>query len=230
MCGRYYLAAELRDLMERYEIEDTDIDYVPRYNIAPTQYAPVILGGEKRQLRLFRWGLIPSWSRDLSVGQKMINARSETLSEKPSFREPFKKRRCIVPASGFYEWDKSGGKKVPYRFYLQNKPILSMAGLCDVWKSETGENIYSFTIITTEPNKTVAPYHHRMGALLESDGEAVWLQENIQNVGVLGSLLKPYEEEILEKQRVSEAVNAVRNEFAELLDPIEENVQLRFDL
>ncbi|AOT68822.1 SOS response-associated peptidase [Geosporobacter ferrireducens] len=230
MCGRYYLAAKLRDLMEWYGIESTDIDYVPRYNIAPTQYAPVILGGEKRILKLFRWGLVPSWSKDLGVGQKMINARSETLSEKPSFREAFKKRRCIVPASGFYEWNKAESKRIPYRFYVPNRPILSMAGLWDIWRSETGENTYSFTIITTEPNETIKPYHHRMAVLLEPDEENLWLDENIQDIKRLSNLLKPYEGERLEKQRVSEAVNSVRNDFATLLDPVEESVQLRFDL
>lgn len=230
MCGRYYLTAELRYLMERYGIEDTDIDYIPRYNIAPTQYAPIILGGEKRTLKMFRWGLIPSWAKELNIGQKMINARSETLCEKPSFREAFKRRRCIVPASGFYEWDKRDHKKVPYRFYLSHRPVFSMAGLWDVWESEEGERIYSFTIITTEPNETIAPYHHRMAALLEPDEETLWLDENIQDTKELSHLLKPYTGEKLEQQRAPEAVNAVRNDFAALLDPAEENVQLRFEL
>lgn len=230
MCGRYYLDVILRDLMEWYDIENTNIHYIPRYNIAPTQYAPVILGGERRQLHLFRWGLIPAWSKDLAIGQKMINARSETLTEKASFREAFRKRRCIVPAGGFYEWDKSRGKKIPYRFYLKNRPILSMAGLWDLWQSPEGEKIYSFAIITTEPNDTIAPYHHRMAALLDPDEEALWLDQNIQGEKLLSSLLKPYAGDPLEKQRVSEAVNAVRKDFAALLYPDEESVQLKLDL
>ncbi|MBB6218269.1 putative SOS response-associated peptidase YedK [Anaerosolibacter carboniphilus] len=230
MCGRYYLAENIRSLEERYHLTYTDLSYMPRYNIAPTQYAPVIIKDGTKQLKLFKWGLIPSWAKDLSIGTKMINARVETLLEKKSFRDAFYKRRCLVPASGFYEWEKIGNYKQPYEFHLSNHKIFSMAGLWDVWTNLKGEKIYSFTIITTEPNEYIRPYHHRMAVILHKEDEDRWLDGEIDNLNDLNGILKPYPSRFFEKQRVSEAVNSVRNDYPELIQAASVEEQIKWDI
>ncbi len=230
MCGRYYLDESLRGLEERYHLVHTDVGYVPRYNIAPTQYAPVVIKDVTKELKLFRWGLIPSWAMDLSIGTKMINARAETLSEKKSFRDAFQKRRCIVPASGFYEWEKIGKYKQPYRFRLSSQKIFSMAGLWDVWTTFQGEQIYSFTIITTESNEYLRPYHHRMAVILQEEDEDRWLGGGMNHLDDLTSILKPYSSQNFEKQRVSDGVNSVRNDYPGLIQPISVEEQVKWDI
>jgi putative SOS response-associated peptidase YedK len=230
MCGRYYLEENLESLEARYHLTHTDISYIPRYNIAPTQYAPVIIKGATKQLKLFKWGLIPSWAKDISIGSKMINARAETLMEKKSFRDAFQKRRCIVPASGFYEWDKVGNKKQPYVFRLSNEKIFSMAGLWDVWKNAQGENIYSFTVITTEPNEYLRPYHHRMAVILHKEDEDRWLDGHMEDLDDLKEIFKSYPSRYFESQRVSDAVNSVRNDYPELIQPVSIEEQIRWDI
>ncbi|MFT9496868.1 SOS response-associated peptidase [Anaerosolibacter sp.] len=230
MCGRYYLIESLQTLEERYHLTHTDISYIPRYNIAPTQYAPVIIKDVTKQLKLFKWGLIPSWAKDISLGTKMINARAETLLEKKSFRDAFQKRRCIVPASGFYEWEKTGNTKQPFRFGLTSHKIFSMAGLWDTWINPQGEKIYSFTVITTEPNEYLRPYHHRMAVILHEEDEDRWLDGYMKDLDDLKDMLQPYPSRYFEKQRVTDAVNSVKNDYPELIQPVSAEEQIRWDI
>ncbi|MFZ5967964.1 MAG: SOS response-associated peptidase [Bacillota bacterium] len=231
MCGRFYLAVELENLLERYDIVDGEINYIPRYNIAPTQQIPVIINqdGENR-IKLFSWGLIPHWAKDASFASKMINARAETLATKPSFKDAFLSRRCIIPASGFYEWDKSRDKKQPFSFHLKSGGIMSLAGLWDRWQNPNGEVIYTFAIITTDPNDVIEPFHHRMAAILNPEDESKWLDPENRDMMNLAALLKPYPSGKLTYHRVSEAVNSVRNDDSSLIEPVVSEEQLMFEL
>src|SRR5579859_6385875 len=150
MCGRYTQTASIKTLRERFGLKAAEqLELVPRYNIAPTQEAAVIVEDGGRALRMFRWGLIPSWAKDAAIGHKMINARAETAAEKPSFRKPFRSRRCLVVADGFYEWRAAAGGKVPTRVVLPSREPFAMAGLWDSWKSPEGKEVRTFTILTT---------------------------------------------------------------------------------
>lgn len=189
MCGRYSFLVEDTLIKERFGVDVRTAIYKASYNCAPTQNLAVITGTDQKNLSFMRWGLIPSWAKDLSIGNKMINARSETILEKPSFRTPFRKRRCLVPATGFFEWKRANGK-TPYLFSVKNEVIFSMAGLWDEWVSPDGEIIRSFTIITTKPNELVGEVHDRMPVILHREKETVWLNDSSENE--LVSLLAPY--------------------------------------
>jgi putative SOS response-associated peptidase YedK len=185
----------------------------PRYNIAPTQDVAVIFDESPRTLSAAKWGLIPSWSKDPSIGARMINARAETLDEKPSFRGLLKKRRCLIPADGFYEWRKNADEtKTPMRITLASGEAFALAGLWDVWKTPEGEWLKTCTIITTEPNALMAPIHNRMPAVLTREAEAEWLNKANDDPGYLKSLLVPYPVEAMRAYEVSRRVNSVKNE------------------
>jgi putative SOS response-associated peptidase YedK len=209
MCGRFSLTANEAELNLRFELEGGDAPYVPRYNGAPTQMMAVITGENPHKLSYHRWGLIPSWAKDTSIGNKMINARAETITEKPSFRTPLFSKRCLVPADGFYEWQQDAGKQ-PYRIFVKDNPIFSMAGLWERWKSPEGTIIESFNIITTEANSFMKPIHNRMPVILRREDEKVWLASK-NSVEIL-SLLKPYSSEDMDAYPVSKLVNSPRNE------------------
>src|SRR5664279_313889 len=152
------------------------IDFAPRYNIAPTQYVPVITNEQPKTLSLYRWGLIPSWAKEEAIGNKMINARADGIAEKPSFRSAFKRRRCLVPASGFYEWRKGDGKtKTPMYIHLKDQDLFAMAGLWEVWHNSNGDEIRTFTIITTDANDFMMPVHNRMPVILHKRDYEQWL-------------------------------------------------------
>ncbi len=172
MCGRYTLAVQLDLIADRFLLKRVDAKETFRFNIAPTQLAPVIHQTDTgRTLTMMRWGLIPFWAKDESIGNKLINARAETLAEKPSFKRSLERKRCIVPADGFYEWKKSkdGKTKTPMRIVVGQGDLFGFAGLWDRWKSPNGESVESYTIITTEPNKFVSPIHNRMPVILSKD-------------------------------------------------------------
>ncbi|HPF38142.1 MAG TPA: SOS response-associated peptidase [Phycisphaerae bacterium] len=218
MCGRYTLICELDDLIAEFGI-DFATGFSPRYNIAPTQYAPIVrsMAGEIR-LDNLRWGLIPSWSKDAAIGPRLINARSETADSKPSFRSAFRSRRCITPASGFYEWKKTTGKrKQPYWIHPENDGPMAFAGLWESWNDEGGRAVETFTILTTGPNDTMASLHDRMPALLEFDDYATWLDPGVTDVVALKSLLRPWRSTPLALTPVSARVNNVRNDDASLI-------------
>ena len=167
MCGRYSFAPDLKIVNEHYDISVNDGDLTPNYNCAPSQLLPVITNDKSIGFNFFRWGLIPFWAKDISIGNKFINARSETILEKPSFRNAFRQRRCLVPADAFYEWKQEVKEKIPYRIFLKNQNIFSMAGIWEKCKLPNGETIFSFAIITTQPNTLMTKIHNRMPVILD---------------------------------------------------------------
>lgn len=176
MCGRYSVAVDPEQLASRFNAELPSEPLLPRLNAAPTEPLPVLLNEGPRRIELLRWGLIPSWADDPSIGSRLINARAETLAEKPSFRSALKSRRCLVLANAFYEWQKADdGKKSPYRIALKTGEPFAFAGLWENWRDPSGQPVRTFTIITTEPNDLIAPIHNRMPVILRPEAEAAWL-------------------------------------------------------
>jgi len=204
MCGRYSFAPDLKIVNQHYDIKVNDGDFSLNTNCSPTQMLPVLTTETPRQLSFFRWGLIPFWAKDISIGSKLINARAETILEKPSFKQSFRHRRCLVPADSFYEWkaNVTGKKKAPYRIFLKNQPIFSMAGIWDQWKSPAGEIIRSFSIITTSPNEMMAGIHNRMPVILPAKFERYWLEAT--NEKDLLELLQPFPANEMDNYPVSD--------------------------
>lgn len=215
MCGRYTVIYK-EDFAERYGLDEVDVQLDDRYNMAPMQEAPVIIKDGKVQSKTMRWGLVPFWAKDESIGSRMINARGETVAEKPSYRKPFKSQRCLVPASGFYEWQKTKDGKQPFYMHMKDDRMFSFAGLYDVWTMPNGKKLYTYTIITTEPNSLMANIHDRMPVILEKGSEKVWLDEDAEKNELLG-LLDAYSADELEAYMVSTLVNSPGNEGEELL-------------
>jgi putative SOS response-associated peptidase YedK len=213
MCGRFSLTANEAELNLRFQLEGGDAPYVPRYNGAPTQMLAVITGENPHKLSYHRWGLIPPWAKDISIGNKMINARAETITEKSSFRAPLISKRCLVPADGFYEWQQSEGKQ-PFRIFVKDNPVFSMAGLWERWKSPEGVVVESFSLITTEANSFMKPIHGRMPVILNTEDEKTWLAG--KDLAEILSLLKPYSSEKMDAFPVSKLVNSPRNDRPEV--------------
>lgn len=220
MCGRYSLATFQDQLAAEFDLIDVE-RIEPRYNIAPTQTAPVVrvTGKEgNRLLGALRWGLVPFWAKDPAIGNRMINARSEGVESKPSFRAPFKRQRCLIPTTGFFEWKRLAGgtrskpNKQPYCIRMDDERVFAFAGLWDRWKDPDGEVIETYTILTTEPNDSVRPLHNRMPVILAPDDYAQWLDPEIQNPDALLPLLKPYADEDLIAYPVSKQVNNPKND------------------
>ncbi len=191
-------------------------DLVPRYNISPTQAVPVVveLPGGNREMRLMRWGLIPGWARDISIGDRLFNARAETLAEKPSFRTAFKRRRCLLPASGFYEWQGERGAKQPFFVHLRDEEAFALAGLWEYWEGPEGA-LETCTVITTEPNELIAPMHNRMPVILPRNAYDIWLDLGNQRPGSLQPLLAPYRADAMEAFPVDKRVSNPRFESPE---------------
>lgn len=209
MCGRYTLIAVASEIEKRFDVAVSP-DYRPTYNAAPTQALPVITDADPGKLSMFQWGLVPSWARDRNIGQKLINARAETLSQKPSFREALIRRRCLVPADGFYEWKKMpGGQKQPYRIHLPGGKLFAMAGLWEIWYDENGEEVRTFTIVTVPANSAVAWLHDRMPVILPRESEREWLEESRNAAPDAGSLI-PVDAGKLDSYPVSARVNSTR--------------------
>jgi putative SOS response-associated peptidase YedK len=218
MCGRYTLRTPVNDLVGQFHIEEYPSDIAPNYNIAPTQeVAAVVEEDDKRKLEMLRWGLIPSWAKDPAIGNKMINARAETVSEKPSFRSAFKKRRCLILADGFYEWQKTDNGKQPYHIKMEDDSPFAFAGLWETWKD--GEEIRSCTIITTEANDLMDEIHHRMPVILHPEDYAMWLDPDFDEKEPLTTLLKPYPADAMEAYPVSRRVNKPSNNEPSVLEP-----------
>lgn len=216
MCGRYTITYNIDQLLDDLDLLMPDFDFEPRYNIAPSQRVPIISSDAPRELKLYRWGLIPSWARDPKIGYKMINARGETIAEKPSFRSAFKKRRCLIPATGFYEWQKTSTGKQPMHIHLKSGKVMTFAGLWESWKDAEEKEIRTFTIVTTTPNTLMAPIHDRMPVIISPELRADWLDIELPAEEVQ-QLVRPYLEGALEADRVSTKVNSPRNEGPELL-------------
>ncbi len=221
MPERFALYHNLQILAERFQIESEPTSYEPKYNIAPGQNVPVIIKDEdERKCVIMRWGLVPQWSNDPLIGFQMINARAETVAQKPDFKNSLRKRRCIVPCSGFYEWKKVDKKtKIPYYIKPENDNFFAFAGLWDTWNKDGG-NLTTFAIITTTPNELIEPIHDRMAVILSKEDEQIWLDPNNQNPDELVSLLKPYPSEEMQVYEISIFVSNTRNEGPECIEPI----------
>lgn len=229
MCGRFSLTQEPIALIEGLNLFDArEQSLIPRYNIAPTQQVAAVVEVEKGDRRLghMRWGLIPFWADDPKIGNRMINARSETAAEKPAFRRSFRKRRCLVLADGFYEWHKLADRdtKQPYRVMVGDEEVFALAGLWDRWEDEEGEEIYSCTILTMDSNELVGPIHDRMPVILGREAMERWLDPEREDPEELQSLLTAYPSEKMEAYKISTRVNSPRNDDPEVVEPLEEGV------
>ena len=226
MCGRYAIFGPVsRRKREALEFPEQQQDFTPTYNAAPTQQLPVfrVSARRGRELALLRWGLVPFWAKNAAIGAKLINARGDTVAEKPAFREAFRRRHCLVPMSGFYEWRKVGTGRVPYYVHLLNTDVFAVAGLHEFWPGRDGAApTESFTVITTEANGLMRPLHDRMPAILhESDYEA-WLDPTDQDPAALQALLAPYPAEEMRAYLVNPSVNSAKNDGPELVQEVEE--------
>jgi putative SOS response-associated peptidase YedK len=221
MCGRFTLRTPARDLVEVFELL-REPELSPRYNIAPTQNVAVIRqDGKIRQLSLMRWGLVPTWSKDPKAGPPLINARSETIATKPSFRTAFKRRRCLIPSDGFYEWQKKADAKtkIPHYIRMAKDCAFAFAGLWETWRGADGSALASCTIVTTEANDLMRPLHDRMPVILPEESFAQWLDPKNENVPELESLLRPYSAAEMTAFPISTLVNSPRNECPECILP-----------
>lgn len=221
MCGRYSITTPVDALRRLFGFEGRP-NLAPRYNVAPTQDAPVVrrtAEGEARELAMLRWGLIPSWAKDKDIGARMINARAETLAEKPSFRNAFRRRRCLVVADGFYEWQKTGNGKQPWRICLADGGPFAFAGLWEHWNGPDGP-LQSFTIATTNANKRLAAIHDRMPVIVDPVDHERWLAEATP-ADELKALLKPFPADRLHAYKIDRKVGNVRNDDPSVIEPIE---------
>lgn len=223
MCGRFAQQRPSSELAEIFDAEDLADDPGERYNVAPTDDASVIVQREdRRAVTRYRWGLIPHWADDRREAAKRINARGETVASNPSFRDAFRKRRCVVPVDAFYEWRRSGGTRQPFRIASADGAPLALAGLWAGWRDpETEQVVRTFTIVTTTPNELVGQIHDRMPVILADDDWRLWLDPALADLGELRGLIVPAASGTLTTQAVSTLVNSVRNDGPELLAPIE---------
>jgi len=225
VCGRFTQNNEEDEFEGRFDYSNPGgIPFKKRFNIAPTQNVPVVVVEEdNRILKLMRWGLVPFWAKEPSIGYKMINAKAETITEKPSFKNLLKKKRCLVLASGFYEWIKTEkkNKKTPLYFRLKSKEPFAFAGLWDEWKQPDRDKLLSFTIITTGANELMRPIHDRMPVILHQKGENLWLDPELMDFERLTPLLKPYPANLMEAFEVSTIVSSTKNDVPECIKPIE---------
>ena|SRR5579883_2910517 len=218
MCGRYRLSRQGKEIVEEFAV-DGEVEWSPRYNIAPSDIVPIICQDRHHPVRKFQrahWGLIPSWAKDPSISLRTINAVSETAASKPAFRESMQIRRCLIPADGFYEWAKLGPKeKQPYNFGMIDDSMFAFAGLWDRWRNPAGQEILSCTILTTKPNPLVAQVHDRMPAILHPDDYDLWLDPGIKDPAIVTEALRPFEAQRMKKYPVGTRVNSVKNDDPE---------------
>jgi putative SOS response-associated peptidase YedK len=221
MCGRYRLSRRKQVLERHFDSTSGEQDWSPRYNIAPTQRVPVIRQNPKepiRELSLVRWGLIPSWAKDSSGAARMINARSETASSKPAFRDVLQSRRCLIPADGFYEWQRTATVKQPYCFEVNEGQLFAFAGIWDRWKDATGNTLETCSILTTTPNAVTSAIHNRMPVILDPRDYDLWLDPGMRHVA---DLLKPFDASLMRSHAVSTRLNNVANDDEECALPVE---------
>ncbi len=218
MCGRYTIIAKAEEIEKRFNVEVPE-SYAPRYNAAPTQILPVITNESPGGLSFFNWGLIPQWAKNKSISSKLINARSETLAEKASFKNALKQRRCLVISDSFYEWKRSSKKsKIPYRILLNTKELFAFAGLWEAYEDENQHMVHTFTIITTSANSLISKIHDRMPVILDPESEQAWLSSEVSTEHHL-SLLKPCPEQNMNHYTISPMVNNVNNDNPQLIIP-----------
>ncbi|MEJ2750153.1 MAG: SOS response-associated peptidase [Anaerolineae bacterium] len=221
MCGRFTLAAKLEELGQHFGATPELEGYHASYNIAPSLDVPVVWASPNvgRRLSWMHWGLIPHWAKEPHTKYKMINAKAETLTSKPAYRQPFKYRRCLIPADGFYEWKPEGKTKQPYYIQMQDKDLFALAGLWECWEGE--KTIYSFTIITTDANDVAGRIHDRMPVIIDPPDYDTWLDPNLQETRQLEPLLKPYQGRAMRAYPVSKQVNKPANASPALIQPTE---------
>ncbi|MFB5087652.1 SOS response-associated peptidase [Psychrobacillus sp. PGGUH221] len=222
MCGRYTLFTNYEQLMDRFDVAVAMDEkfYIPSFNIAPSQQVVAIIhDGKSNRMGQLKWGLVPSWSKDEKIGYKMINARAETVDEKPSFRQAFLKRRCLIPMNSFYEWKTTTSGKVPMLIKMKSDELFTVAGLWEMWKAPDGKSIYTCTLLTTEANTLMEDIHHRMPVILKQENEKNWL-DSLQNIDELKSMLVPYDASLMEAFPVSIEVNSPKNNHIGLLNSL----------
>ncbi|WP_091020695.1 SOS response-associated peptidase [Paenibacillus amylolyticus] len=222
MCGRFTITDPIEAIMGRYYASIADgFDYKPNYNAAPMQYIPTIIGSKDgNRLGSLRWGLVPVWFKDDKIGNKMINARAETLTEKASFKRLISSKRCIIPTNGFYEWKKEGSEKRPMRILMKDDHLFSLAGLYDTRTDPDGNKLSTCTIITTQPNDLMEDIHNRMPVILRPEDEAAWLGRDNDDVQSLLGLLKPYQASEMRAYEVPKEVGNVRNNNVDLIKEV----------
>ncbi len=222
MCGRYTLTVTLEELMLRFLIGETTIPQLePRYNVAPGQMVmAVVSDGKHNRLGELKWGLVPPWADDPKIGSRMLNARAETAAAKPAFRDALRRKRCLIPADGFYEWQRTESGKQPMRITLRSREPFAMAGLYETWVSPAGERLSTCTVLTTSPNGLMASIHDRMPVILRREDEPLWLDRGIQDAARLSPLLVPYPEEEMAAYPVGAGVGSVKNDSRECIEPL----------
>lgn len=243
MCGRYTLTDPGEQLIRHFQLTGLPAEYRPRYNIAPTQPVLAVIGNGQRRAGLLRWGLVPGWAKDPSIGSRLINARAETVAEKPAFRHALRRRRCLIPADGFYEWRQQGGRKQPMRIVRRDGGLFAFAGLWESWRppqasapapgrtapsgaggearARANVVLYTCTIITTEANGALRSIHERMPVILPPEAYDLWLDQDVDDPAALLPLLKPRPDDELVAYPVSTLVNDVRNDSPDCIRPLQ---------
>lgn len=213
MCGRFSFAFTDKIIEERFDVDIEKDDFIPRYNCAPSQNLAVITNENPRKLSYYKWGFVPFWAKDISKGIKMINAKAETIFEKPAFHNAIKSRRCLIPADSFYEW-KHDKEKTPYRILMKDESPFAIAGIWEIWNDAEGKPFFTFSIITTEANDFMKDIHHRMPVILCAANEKKWLAS--KNTDEINSLMKPFQSEQMKAYPISKLVNSPVNNSAEI--------------
>ncbi len=221
MCGRYTLTADAESIQLAFNLDSVEGWLEPRFNIAPSQQAPVISNRDPKQLSFMKWGLVPSWAKDPKIGNRMINARSETAAEKPSFRTAFKRRRCLIPADGYYEWAKRGKRKTPMYISHAERELFAFAGLWESWKQPDGSWLNTCAILTTEANESIRPIHHRMTVIVEPEDYELWLAPRELMPDEWLPLMAGPTPEQLSFHEVSTLVNSPANDNPMLITPVD---------
>ena len=225
MCGRFVQFSSIRTVEMHFPLQQILVAPEPNYNVAPTQTIAVILKKDRYCLDAYHWGLVPFWAKDISMGSRMINARSETAATKPSFRAPFKKRRCLIPADGFYEWTGEKGRKQPWFLHLPDKQPFAFAGLYESWRdkqaAQDSPDHRTATILTTAASPSVSKIHHRMPVILTPDAYEKWLDPSLQEPATVQQIISEFCVTDLAAHPVSKMVNQVRNNSPECINPLE---------
>lgn len=219
MCGRFSVTVSEEALRRRFDVEFPSGSYEPRYNAAPSQYLWVVPQESPHMAFPYRWGLIPSWAKDKKTGNRLINARAETIARKPMFRASFRKHRCLVLADGFYEWNKKSSKRTPYRITLKDGEPFAFAGIYDIWRDESGKEVRSFSIITIESNGLIAKIHDRMPVILSKREERAWLNPD-KDPNDLEKLLHPMPEKEMKMWEISPLINRPSNDVPDVIKPV----------
>ena len=224
MCGRFAFSAKTEDIERLLPEVKVDKEIPERYNIAPSQEVAAVINDRSNEITFLKWGLIPFWAKDPKIGNKMINARAESVRSKGSFKHPFKRKRCLVLADGFYEWKKEKGvsQKIPYFCRLKSGDPFTFAGLWDEWKDENDEPVRTFTIITCPPNELMKPIHDRMPVILNEECRKAWIEEGeTSDPDFLEQCLRPYDADEMEAYEISRRVNSPANDDPEIIKPVD---------